>query len=224
MKDKTLIERPELLDPRKEKRPWALMRLLYLLLALVVIFLAGLLLVSALCLNVSVVGSSMEDTIPDGSQLYAEKYRGQADRGDVVVIDVTDLKAFHAGGNTVYIIKRLIAVEGDKIRIGDGKVYITYAGTDEEVPYPDVHANGETDARPQFFGGEIVREWTLKEGEIFVLGDNRTVSEDSRMVGPLERDRIIGVVYDWNFSPATGWDAFSSPFIKFYLDIIRVFS
>ena len=219
-----MIERPELLDPRKKKGGGPLWAILYVFIALVIFFLVGLLVVSTRYLNVEVSGASMENTIFDGANLYAAKYGGKAERGDIIVIDVSDIKAFHGNGKDVYIIKRLIGVEGDKIRLEDGEVYITYAGTEEEVLFPDPYAKGETDPRADVNDGMRKTEWTLGEGEIFVLGDNREVSEDSRAVGPLQRKHIIGVVLDWNFQSPGGWDAFSSAFIKFYLDIIRFFS
>ncbi len=219
-----MTERPELLDPRKKKRSGPLWSLLYVLIALIIIFLVGLLLVTTRYLNVEVSGASMENTIYDGANLYAAKYSGKAERGDIVVIDVSDIKHFHGKGSDVYIIKRLIGVEGDKIRIDSGEVYITYAGTEEEVLFPDPYAKGETTPRPNARDGFLYTEWTLQEGEIFVLGDNRTVSDDSRVVGPLPRDKIIGVVLDWNFRSPEGWEAFSSAFIKMYLDIVRFFS
>ncbi len=215
-----MLERPELLDPRKKKRSGPLWSLLYILIALSVCFLVGFLLVTTRYLNVEVSGASMENTIYDGANLYAAKYDGKVERGDIVVIDVSDISHFHGKGNDVYIIKRLIGVEGDKIHIHGGKVYITYAGTEEEVPFPDPYAKGETKSHD---GGDDMT-WTLKEGEIFVLGDNRAVSDDSRNVGPLKRDHIIGVVLDWNFRSPDGWEAFSSAFIRMYLDIVRFFS
>lgn len=219
-----MIERPELLDPRKQKKSGPLWTLLYVFIGLIIAFLVGLLLTTSRYLNVEVSGASMEDTIHDGDDLYAVKYHGNAERGDIIVIDVSDIKHFHSKGDEVYIIKRLIATEGDTVRLKDGAVYITYAGTDEEILLEEPYAKGETDPRPHINDGEFITEWTLEEGEIFVLGDNREVSDDSRVVGPLQRDHIIGVVLDWNFVDPRGWDAFSSPFIRFYLDIVRFFS
>lgn len=219
-----MIERPELLDPRKKERTSPLWTLLYAFIALFILFLVGLMLVTSRYLNVEVSGASMEDTIFDGDDLYAVKYRGEAGRGDIVVVDVSDIKHFQSRGKEVYIIKRLIAVEGDTVRLENGEVYITYAGTEEEVRLDEPYAKGETEPRPHVSDGKFITEWTLKEGEIFVLGDNREVSDDSRVVGPLKRDRIIGVVLDWNFEAPQGWEAFSGLFIRFYLDIVRFFS
>lgn len=144
--------------------------------------------------GVDVSGESMENTIRDGAFLYADK-REEPERGDIVVIDVEkyngQIPYFRGIGR---IIKRLIALEGDTVRIEGGSVSIRAAGETEFRLLEEDYANGDTDT------GEDVFEVTVGEGEIFFLGDNRGNSTDSRMVGCLKLTDIEGVVAEWSIT------------------------
>lgn len=134
---------------------------------------------------VEVDGDSMNDTLLSGDLLYTERGSTGAARGEIVIVDVT-----HHGGfssSTQRIIKRLIAVEGDSVKCEGGVVYVKAAGGEYE-PLDEPYAKGHT----QDFQEEVVGE-----GEIFVLGDNRGNSTDSRRVGCLAYKDIIGVVPEW---------------------------
>ncbi len=141
---------------------------------------------SLFCFGVVVDGASMENTFFDGEFVYARRTQ-QASRGDVIIIDVTKYKEHdHISGD--FIIKRLIAVEGDTVCCEEGVVYVKAAGEEEFHSLSEPYAKGETEDFPPVSVGK---------GEIYFLGDNRTVSYDSRRLGCYLAEDIAGVVPDW---------------------------
>jgi len=145
--------------------------------------LIGFLIVAFVGQRTIVSGSSMETTLHDGDQLIIEKISpkvGNLKYGDIVTIDVSDMN----GVDRSPIIKRVIGVEGDKIEVKDGKVYLNGKALKED------YINGDST--------EVVNEeycnLTVQKGQIYVLGDNRTPggSLDSRSLGPLDISRVGG--------------------------------
>ncbi|SDB82113.1 signal peptidase I [Shouchella lonarensis] len=131
-----------------------------------------------------VSGESMEPTTYNGERFIVNKlsYRlGEPERFDLIV--------FKADENADYI-KRVIGLPGDTIRYEDDVLYVN----DEAVPEPFleevVAANGSDWAYTEDYelSGEV------PEGYVFVLGDNRNNSLDSRRIGPVKMDDIIGKV------------------------------
>lgn len=156
--------------------------------------------------GVQVNGASMNQTLQDGENLLMRYIKdGQGfERGDIIVVSVGDYVEF-ANTNVDYIIKRLIAIEGDKVKCTDGQISICYAGTQEYVPLEESYA---------YYDGIVgldkddydFAEYTVGEGEIFFLGDNRHNSCDSRyqerggshLNGKLYKATdVYGVVPDW---------------------------
>jgi signal peptidase I len=147
---------------------------------------------------------SMLPTLEIGERILVEKvsYRlGEPDRGDVVVFersldpavpspheddsvieDVVNafksLFGWPTGGEQDYV-KRVLAVGGDTIEGREGVVYVNDEAIDE--PYlPEGVVTG--DFPPQ----------KVPEGQIFVMGDNRGSSDDSRSFGPVPADEVVG--------------------------------
>jgi signal peptidase I len=160
--------------------------------------LVGLLLVIFVIQRNSVVGDSMVPTLLEHDQVLVEKvskYFGGISYGDIVTIRTSDLPQHEEGPN---IIKRVIGLPGDLIEIHDGQVFRN--GEALEEPYLPV--DQETMARSS--GNASV---TLGNGEYFVMGDNRPVSLDSRSIGAIPFDHMIGEVLI-RFYP---WDSFGLP-------------
>lgn len=122
-----------------------------------------------------VEGHSMEPTLHDHQRLLISRmaYGGfsEPQRGDIVV--------FHAWDSSEDYIKRVIGEPGDSIEIRDSRVLVN--GVAVEEPYLD----GDNASGNQ---GSLV----LGTDEYFVMGDNRGNSSDSRLHGPLKRERIVG--------------------------------
>ncbi len=123
--------------------------------------------------GVVVDGPSMRNTLQSGDELLMQylKEGERASRGDVIVVDV---RKYRPGEKTQFLIKRLIATEGDKVYCSNGQVYIQYDGETEFVALDEPYAR-YTDANAYDF-----ETYTVGEGEIFFLGDNRNYSCDSR--------------------------------------------
>lgn len=128
-----------------------------------------------------VSGGSMYDTLEDGDNLWIDKisYRfSEPKRFDIVVFPYQD--------NSVYYIKRIIGLPGEKVRIGDdGTIYINGTPLEEEYGYETISTNMIGRANKDIF---------LGEDEYFVLGDNRNDSKDSRFaeVGNIHKNQLEG--------------------------------
>ena len=137
---------------------------------LAVVLFVGINLVSA---RVRVDGISMMPTLENGEFVLVNKlsYRlGEINRGDIIVFD------FPLNPNEE-LIKRVIGLPGDTIRADNGQVYVN--GQKLNEPYI---ANA-----PRYSGS-----WQVKEGEVFVLGDNRNNSNDSKDWGLLPAENVVG--------------------------------
>jgi len=124
-------------------------------------------------------GSSMEPTFDEGNYVIVDKltYKLQdPQRGDVIVFDAPT-------EDGRYFIKRIIGLPGERVEV-DGSTVKIYNNT-----YPE----GFTISEPYVvYKSGRVRDITLKENEYFVMGDNREVSSDSRIWGPLQKSAITG--------------------------------
>lgn len=145
--------------------------------------LIGFLIVAFVGQRTIVSGSSMETTLQDGDQLIIEKITpkmGKLKYGDIVTIDVSDMN----GVERSPIIKRVIGVEGDKIEVREGKVYLNGKALKED------YINGDSTQSVT----DKYSNLTVEKGQIYVLGDNRTPggSLDSRSLGPFDLSRVGG--------------------------------
>lgn len=130
--------------------------------------------------KVVVDGESMQPTFLDGQHCFIEKmsYRfHDANRFDVVVLTPPP------GEVHEHFIKRVIGLPGETVQIKDGFVWIN--GEKLEDPY------GTTATSVYGITEEPV---VLAEDEYFVMGDNRDDSRDSRMIGPIKSNKIVGRV------------------------------
>lgn len=105
-------------------------------------------------------------------------------RGDIVVLHPP---SNFAGLDDTPFIKRIIGLPGDRIELKDGKVYVN--GTVLDEPY--IYASGGI-RQPTNPTTAASSEWLVPAGELFVMGDHRQASADSRMFGPIEISQVIG--------------------------------
>jgi signal peptidase I len=120
----------------------------------------------------------MQPNFVQGDNLLVEKlgYRfGDLHRGDIVIVKKPD--------SDKKLIKRLVAVEGDRVQVKDGKLYVN--GRQFLIGLPTEPVTPEGDV-PEY------TDLTLKKGEAYVLGDNRPYSEDCTEFGPIQKDWIVG--------------------------------
>lgn len=137
--------------------------------------------------------SSMTPTIVEHEYVLIDKITprfSDYQRGDVVVFQPPE--GFEQGG--VPFIKRVIGLPGDTLTLDNGRVFITPPGgarVQLSEPYVARGIDGQTDpTQPRPPDG--TSEWVVPGGSYFVMGDNRTQSQDSRVFGPIDRDLIVG--------------------------------
>ncbi len=122
-----------------------------------------------------VEGGSMEPTLQEGERLLLSMHFYEPDYDDIVVIDRYTQEP---------IIKRVIALEGDRIRI-DEATGVVYRN---DVPLDEAYVTEMTAPK------DIVGEVTVPAGHIFVMGDHRSVSKDSRSqeIGMVDVEDVVG--------------------------------
>lgn len=137
---------------------------------------------------IAVDGESMMPTLEDGDRMIVNKigYKiGEPERFDIVV--------FHAPEQKNYI-KRVIGLPGDTVEYKNDQLYINGDPIDE--PYLDAY-------KEQIIEGTLTEDFTLMDidvslnneipkGYVFVMGDNRRYSKDSRHIGLIDQKEIIG--------------------------------
>ena len=138
--------------------------------------------------------NSMENTLLPNQHLLIDKLTPRFDtysRGDIVVFHPPasqkgDISRSCAGGkyadDETPFIKRVIGVPGDTVEVKNGAVYINNVKLNEPYINPDGDTQPLTD----------VSSWTVPDGCLFVMGDHRSASEDSRAFGMVESGEVIG--------------------------------
>ena len=134
---------------------------------------------------------SMADTLETNDRVLVNKlsYKfGDPSRGDVVVFERPPGET----GTIKDLIKRVVALPGEHISIHDGSVWIDGSEVNESYTQgkpsdPMVECSGGANA-----GIETPEGLLIPKGHVFVMGDNRTNSHDSRCFGPIDEDLIVG--------------------------------
>lgn len=143
--------------------------------------------------SITVSGSSMNDTLVDNDRVIATNFLYTPKYGDIVIVEADKL---HLHGTAIYgetIIKRVIAKEGDTVRIDfdNGVVYRNGEALQEDYikePIRD-HYQGWMESN---------KDYVVPENCVFVMGDNRNKSNDSRNmaeVGFIDTNYIMGKAF-----------------------------
>lgn len=135
-----------------------------------------------------VQGESMEPTLYNSDRLYVNRLMYKPQRGDVIIFrPASDPKRPY--------IKRVIATEGDTVYINfeNGEVYVNDELIDEPYIKETTYLVGSY-MESLILGGNYSREnpIVIEKDKIFVMGDNRNHSKDSREIGQVPVDEIIG--------------------------------
>lgn len=118
---------------------------------------------------------SMQNTLVAGQRLIEDKWSyhfHEPRHGDIVIINGPE--------SDLRLIKRVVGVPGDMVDIHNGEVYLNGEKIDEQ------YVKGQT------LPGSVAIPFTVEEGQLFVMGDNREHSLDSRALGPISRSSIEG--------------------------------
>ena len=170
------------------------------IIVIVVALVLSLFIDSTIIAKAEVEQSSMENTLFEGQQLIVNKLSYTFDepkRGDIIIfleneekgniIDnfIRSVKNRFSSSDEIAaeqerLVKRVIGVAGDEIDIQNGYVYINGERLEES------YVNGIT------LPGNVKLPITVGEGELFVIGDNREVSRDSRDFGPIDVKQVEG--------------------------------
>lgn len=142
----------------------------------VIITLIILLMIMTTIVGVSRVdGDSMEPTLSNKDLITFNRLAKNYEVGDVVAIKMPSGDKY---------VKRIVAMEGDVVEIKDGKLFVN--GKVERSGF----AKGDT--LPQ--NDNVIYPCKISKGSVFVLGDNRRVSVDSRTFGEVANDCISGTI------------------------------
>lgn len=145
-------------------------------------FIAALALRAFIIEPTKVQGTSMETTLINGERLAVEKISylfNEPQRGDIVIV--------HYPRSRDRYVKRVIALAGETVSIEDGYVYINGKRLDETAYAGDWYGN--IVQRSDYYSS-----YTVPEGCVFVMGDNRNDSTDSRSikVGAIPLEQVLG--------------------------------
>ena len=139
----------------------------YIIIAIVVILIRTYILTPVI-----VSGSSMDNTLKNGELLLLKKFDKNYERFDIVVFDYNNSK----------LVKRIIGLPGETLEYKDGVLYINgqvvddpFASITKDFKLSDLNIN------------------VIPDDYYFVMGDNRTNSSDSRIIGPINKSSINGI-------------------------------
>ncbi|MBN8207457.1 signal peptidase I [Bacillus sp. NTK071] len=131
-------------------------------------------------------GESMMPTLQDRDRMIVNKISyniGDAERFDIVVFEAPEGKDY---------IKRVIGLPGDTVEYKEDTLYVN--GEPIEEPYLEPYKNDLLDGNLtyDFDLSGVTGQKTVPEGQLFVMGDNRQHSKDSRSIGFVPIEKVVG--------------------------------
>ncbi len=172
-------------EPKESEKKKSVGREIFEWVMVVIVAVAAALLIRTFIFEpVRVDGNSMQSTLHDNEYMIVTKYQylfSDPERFDVVIC------RYPGRGNTNFV-KRVVGIPGDTIEVRNQMLYVNGEAIEEDY----------IDHKPDYNYGPV----TVEEGHYFVLGDNRSNSNDSHIIGQLERNQIVGQVrlVAWPFS------------------------
>ena len=140
----------------------------------IVAIVAVIILILYICWGITTVsGSSMYPTLHNGDTVVYSRLDRRFETGDVVLIKRPDDEVF---------VKRVIAIAGDTVVIEDNKLFVNGKEIDTKQAIGETIRTGE----------DITYPYIVPENSVFVIGDNRENSEDSRSFGAVDVSDISG--------------------------------
>ena len=179
-------------DARSERKS---NRWIFELLAVVVIaIVVALLLRTYVVATYSIPSGSMEPTLQVGDRIVVNKLSYDlhgVDRGNIIVFS-TPPKEDCAGPPVSDLVKRVIGLPGETISLSAGRVYIN--GHVLHEPWLPAAVRTETYPGPSQEPYALHNPYRVPQDDVYVMGDNRTFSCDSRYWGPVAESTIVGKV------------------------------
>lgn len=162
--------------------------------------------------HTQVNGDSMRNTYQTYDRLLLNLVDRNFKRGDIVTVFADNQGAGFIPNsiNTIYqvfykgrivLVKRVIAIAGDEIQMIDKRIILYNSANPQGVIIEEPYAKNDwicqnSSPNPDF----SFKKTTIPEGHVFVMGDNRGCSQDSRYYGPFKKESILGKVinkFNW---------------------------
>lgn len=179
-------------EPLPEERSGGLKSFVIDILQTLLLALLLYLAINATTARIQVRSVSMQPTLYEKDYVLVNKLAfrlGEPQRGDIIVFNPP------LAGETEPYIKRIIGLPGDTITIGNGQVTVNGAVLQE--PYLNTASNGSG-------------TWVIPEGHLFVMGDNRNNSSDSRQWGMVSLEAVLGKG-EFIYYPFNHWKSLHPP-------------
>lgn len=181
-------------EPTRQKKQSGIKSLLTTLLILASAPVLALFITSFVFQSYEVDGPSMQTTLENGERLVVMKLGRTIanvrntdyipERDSIIIFDNVE------GVGKRQLIKRVIGLPGDRVTVNDGEVRVFNQDHPDGYDPDEGHNHGANVEKTQ---GTVDIE--IKPGEVFVLGDHRDNSQDSRYFGPVPSKKIVGTLY-----------------------------